>query len=68
MRDWSMSRRAASRCTFLLVAVLAALAASCEVAGKRQPFAAIGAEAETLRAAFNADVGKVRLVVLVAPT
>ena len=33
-----------------------------------RPYALTGAGAEALRAAFNADAGKVRLVVLVAPT
>jgi hypothetical protein len=52
----------------LLVAAVSAVATSCRIQGKRAPYTAIGAEAETLRAAFNADVGRVRLVVLVAPT
>jgi hypothetical protein len=33
-----------------------------------RPYEPIGADAEALRAAFNADAGKVRLIVLVAPT
>jgi hypothetical protein len=60
--------RTTNRCGFLLVAVLTALAGSCKIEGKRKPHETIGPEAETLRAAFNANVGKVRLVVLVAPT
>jgi hypothetical protein len=72
-------KRAACR----LVLLLAALA-SCrseETAARKQAkpageaaqaparsHVALGPEAGALRAAFNADAGKVRLVVLVAPT
>ena len=52
----------------VLVAGIAVLALACKIKGERQPYAAIGAGAEALRAAFNADAGKVRVVVLVAPT
>jgi len=45
-----------------------ALVASCRVQGKRQAFKEIGAEAETLRAEFNAAAGHVRVIALVAPT
>ena len=31
-------------------------------------FSSLGADAQALREAFNADAGKVRLVVLVSPT
>ena len=51
-----------------LALLLLALAASCRVQGKPQPFKEIGAEAETLRAEFNAAAGKVRVIALVAPT
>ena len=51
-----------------LLVLLAALAASCKVKGERQPYERVGAAAEVLREAFNAGAGKVRLIVLVAPT
>jgi hypothetical protein len=54
--------------TGLVLVVLAALGASCKVKGERKPYAQVGANAQALREAFNADVGKVRLIVLVAPT
>ena len=47
---------------------LALLAGGCHVQGKRQPYTAIGPDGEALRQAFNADVGKVRVLLLVAPT
>lgn len=53
---------------FVLLGALAALAPSCKVKGERQAYAQVGPDAAALRAAFNAEVGKVRLVVLVAPT
>ena len=59
----------ARRCAPAAVLVLAALLASCRSGEPaRAPYAQMGAQAEALRAAFNADAGKVRLVVLVAPT
>lgn len=56
-----------SRQAYALAFVAVALVA-CRLEGKPQPFRTVGAEAATLRAAFNADVGKVRVVMLVAPT
>ena len=50
-----------------IVATLA-LASSCRIQGKQQPFTVMDGNGEVLRAAFNADVGKVRIVALVAPT
>ena len=52
----------------LVVAAVAALSASCRIEGKPQPYISIGEDADALRATFNADVGKVRLIVLVSPT
>ena len=49
-----------------LIAVLAAL--GCQPPGENRPHIALDAEASELRAAFNADSGKVRVVMLVAPT
>jgi hypothetical protein len=51
-----------------LLAALATWSTACKIDGKPRPFAPIGAEAEALRAAFNADAGAVRVIVLVAPT
>ncbi len=52
----------------VLAAVLAAAAlASCR-AGEEPRHREIGRDAWALRAAFNADAGRVRVVVLVAPT
>lgn len=51
-------------CFSLVPLVLAAA-----VAGSAQPdYAKLNADAEPLRSAFNADVGKVRVLMLVAPT
>jgi hypothetical protein len=50
------------------VLLFAVLAASCRVEGKRAAFTAAGPEGDALAAAFNADIGKVRTIVLVAPT
>jgi hypothetical protein len=55
------------RAALALVLAVAAIA-SCRLEGKKSPYAPIGADAGALRAAFNADAGVVRLVVLVAPT
>ena len=53
-----------------LATALAALPASisCKIRGERRVHESIGADAAALRQAFNAAAGKVRLVVLVAPT
>ena len=45
-----------------------AFGASCRIQGKQQPFTVMDGDGEVLRAAFNADAGKVRIVALVAPT
>lgn len=52
-----------------LAVLLAGLAlVSCRVEGKKSPFSALGPDAAALRAAFNADAGRVRLIVLVSPS
>ncbi len=52
-----------------LAVLFAGLAlASCRIEGKKSPYSALGADATALRAAFNADAGHVRLVMLVSPT
>ena len=53
------------------VAELTTLAASllaCQPSGPDRPHTTLSPNAEELRAAFNADTGKVRVVMLVAPT
>ena len=42
--------------------------AACSPSGPPSSHAVLGADAEPLRAAFNRDSGKVRVVMLVAPT
>ena len=56
--------------TLIISAALAvaAVAVSCKAGGPESPYTALGADANALRAKFNADVGKVRVVMLVAPT
>jgi hypothetical protein len=49
-----------------LIAVVAAL--GCQPTGENRPHVSLDAEVSQLRAAFNADSGKVRVVMLVAPT
>jgi hypothetical protein len=58
-----MRRRAA-----LAVLVAGLALGSCKIEGKKSPYSPLGAGAEELRTAFNADAGRVRLVVLVSPT
>lgn len=60
--------RETHRLGLFALAAIAALGIGCKVKGERQPFTRIGPEAGALRAAFNAGAGKVRVVVLVAPT
>jgi len=58
--------RSAWTAGFVLAALAAALAAC---GGAEEPsHREIGRDAWALRAAFNADAGRVRVVVLVAPT
>lgn len=49
------------------IAIAAALLA-CEPPGTNRPHTALGSQAQELRAAFNADSGMVRVVMLVSPT
>ena len=42
--------------------------AACQPPGNDRPHTSLGDDAAALRAAFNADSGKVRVVMLVAPT
>lgn len=53
----------------LLAAAMAALAlAGCALSGPQRPYQSIGDEAATLRAAFNTDADKTRILLLVSPT
>jgi hypothetical protein len=49
----------------LTVATMLLIAAAC---APTQPYAKIDESAEPLRARFNADAGRVRVMMLVAPT
>lgn len=52
----------------LAVLFLVSALVGCHVPGRRSPYEAIGSEASTLRQRFNADAGKVRVLMLVGPT
>ncbi|HKE14167.1 MAG TPA: hypothetical protein VKB80_04870 [Kofleriaceae bacterium] len=68
----SIARRSVSFLGLVAVGLAAAIAlpagTSCKIRGERRAYESIGADAASLRQAFNAAAGKVRLVVLVAPT
>ncbi len=55
---------------FLVVLAFAAAAAlgACKAGGPESPFQTLDQDATSLRDRFNADAGKVRVVMLVAPT
>lgn len=57
-------------CWYLVTRLVAivVLALACQPAGSNRPHISLGPTADELRAAFNADSGKVRVVMLVAPT
>lgn len=52
----------------LLLFLLATVAVSCKPSGPAAPFETLDADASALRDRFNADTGKVRVVMLVAPS
>ena len=54
--------------TLWLVLAVAVLAIACHVKGKRSEHELVGSHGEVLRAAFNRDIDKTRLLILVAPT
>ena len=54
-------------CTAAEIAALAALL-GCQPRGPDRPHVSLRPHAEELRSAFNGDSGKVRVVMLVAPT
>lgn len=47
---------------------LAAALVACQPSGTDRPHTVLGSQAQELRAAFNADSGMVRVVILAAPT
>jgi hypothetical protein len=47
---------------------LATALVACQPAGPDRPHTVLGSQAQELRAAFNADSGMVRVVMLVSPT
>lgn len=51
-----------------VVAMSAVLAGSALSGSRARDYAPLDSNAEPLRSAFNADVGKVRVLMLVAPT
>jgi hypothetical protein len=56
------------QCQFMGLAALAGIALACQPGGPNLPHVTLGPDAAELRAAFNADTGTVRVVMLVAPT
>jgi len=56
------------RQSHLPLIALAAIFVACQPPGTDRPHTALDAHAEQLRAAFNADSGKVRVVMLASPT
>jgi hypothetical protein len=48
--------------------VMALLVMACHLKGERRAHDLVGSGGETLRAAFNSDVDKVRVLALVSPT
>jgi hypothetical protein len=50
------------------IVFLFAFFAACHLHGRRHPHDPIGTDAAAVRDAFNADIGKVRVLMLVAPT
>ena len=64
LRDW----RLAGWTRGWMMSAFAALALACRPPGEDRPHTTLGQDAAELRDAFNADSGKVRVVMLVAPT
>ncbi len=52
----------------VLAGVFTFFASACMPKGPPSSYRVLGATAAPLRAAFNANVGKVRIIMLVAPT
>ena len=57
-----------NRQSFLAASVGATLGACCAHAGAAEQYETISGVSNPLRAAFNHDAGKVRIVMLVSPT
>jgi hypothetical protein len=53
---------------FARVLLLSCLAIGCRLGGRSSSHTALQADIDPLRAAFNAEVGKVRVVMLLSPT
>ena len=62
--DWPL----ASRTRGWMMSGFVVLALACQPPGEDRPHTPVGQGASRLRDAFNADSGKVRVVMLVAPT
>jgi hypothetical protein len=68
--DMALRPRIASSALFAIGVALfaAATLAACRAGGPASPFLTLDRDASPLRARFNADAGKVRVLMLVAPT
>lgn len=53
---------------YFIAAVVVAGLAGCNPAGPDRPHTVLGSDLSGLRAAFNADSGKVRVIMLASPT
>jgi hypothetical protein len=62
-----MMKQARLSLVILAVAVAAALGA-CKAGGPESPFQILDSNATSLRERFNTDAGKVRVIMLVAPS
>ena len=57
-----------ARLITLFVSIVAILAAACSQPVPARPYAPLAVNAEPLRSIFNRDAGKVRIVMVAAPT
>lgn len=53
---------------FILILCLTVAVVACQPAGENRPHTTLAPDMQALRTAFNAESGKVRVVMLVAPT
>jgi hypothetical protein len=56
------------RCQLAVLAAFGGLATACQPSGPSRPHVTLAPDLSELRAAFRADAGRVRVVMLVAPT
>jgi hypothetical protein len=67
-RAWTVAGPGRRVAALVMALALAGIAAPACKRGERRPHESLTAGAEPLRSAFNADVGKPRIVILAAPT